>query len=53
MYLSHKLACDLVFMHCYDPQEEAELLVELEKLERSRNLHIRELKRITAEDNSK
>jgi tousled-like kinase len=34
-------------------KEEAELLVELEKLERSRNLHIRELKRITAEDNSK
>lgn len=33
-------------------QEEAEILAELEHLERVRNLHIRELKRIHNEDNS-
>lgn len=33
-------------------QEEAEIQVELERLERVRNLHIRELKRIHNEDNS-
>lgn len=33
-------------------QEEAEIQAELERLERVRNLHIRELKRINNEDNS-
>ena len=33
-------------------QEEAEIQAELEHLERVRNLHIRELKRIHNEDNS-
>lgn len=33
-------------------QEEAEIQAELEQLERVRNLHIRELKRIHNEDNS-
>lgn len=33
-------------------QEEAEIQAELEHLERIRNLHIRELKRIHNEDNS-
>lgn len=33
-------------------QEEAEIQAELERLERVRNLHIRELKRIHNEDNS-
>lgn len=33
-------------------QEEAEIQAELEQLERIRNLHIRELKRIHNEDNS-
>ena len=35
------------------PQEDASLQLELEKLERERNLHIRELKRILAEDSSR
>ena len=34
-------------------QEDANLQAELEKLEKERNLHIRELKRITAEDCSR
>lgn len=34
-------------------QEDASLQLELEKLERERNLHIRELKRILAEDSSR
>ncbi|XP_074659089.1 serine/threonine-protein kinase tousled-like 1 [Tubulanus polymorphus] len=34
-------------------KEDADLQLELEKLERERNLHIRELKRITNEDNSR
>ena len=34
-------------------QEDANLQTELEKLEKERNLHIRELKRITAEDCSR
>ena len=34
-------------------REESELQMELEKLERERNLHIRELKRIHNEDNSR
>ena len=34
-------------------KEEVDLLSELEKLERERNLHIRELKRIHNEDNSR
>ena len=34
-------------------QEDAQLNLELEKLERERNLHIRELKRISAEDSSR
>lgn len=34
-------------------QEETDLQIELEKLDRERNLHIRELKRIHNEDNSK
>ena len=38
---------------CPVVQEEAELAVDLEKLERERNIHIRELKRIAAEDSSK
>lgn len=33
-------------------QEEAEIHAELDQLERVRNLHIRELKRIHNEDNS-
>lgn len=33
-------------------QEEAEIQAELERLERVRNLHIRELKRINNEDSS-
>lgn len=33
-------------------KEEAEIQAELERLERVRNLHIRELKRIHNEDNS-
>ena len=34
-------------------QEETDLQIELEKLDRERNLHIREIKRIHNEDNSK
>ena len=34
-------------------KEDADLQMELEKLERERNLHIRELKRIHNEDNSR
>ena len=34
-------------------REEAEILSDIEKLERQRNLHIREMKRITAEDGSR
>lgn len=34
-------------------QEETDLQMELEKLDRERNLHIRESKRIHNEDNSK
>lgn len=37
---------------CLLTQEEAEIQAELERLERVRNLHIRELKRIHNEDNS-
>lgn len=37
---------------CICMQEEAEIQAELEHLERVRNLHIRELKRIHNEDNS-
>lgn len=37
---------------CGRMQEEAEIQAELEHLERVRNLHIRELKRIHNEDNS-
>lgn len=37
---------------CVFLQEEAEIQAELEHLERVRNLHIRELKRIHNEDNS-
>lgn len=41
----------LSFEFCVS-QEEAEIQAELERLERVRNLHIRELKRIHNEDNS-
>ena len=34
-------------------KEDASLVQLMEKLERERNVHIRELKRITAEDNSR
>lgn len=34
-------------------REEAEILADMEKMERERNLHIREMKRITAEDGSR
>ena len=34
-------------------KEDTDLQVELEKLERERNLHIRELKRINNEDSSR
>ena len=34
-------------------QKEGEMALEMEKLERERNLHIRELKRIQAEDKSR
>lgn len=34
-------------------KEDADIQLELEKLERERNLHIRELKRIHNEDNSR
>ena len=34
-------------------KEDAEMLLEMEKLERSRNLHIRELKRLHNEDQSR
>ena len=34
-------------------KEDQDLQLEMEKLERERNLHIRELKRIHNEDNSK
>lgn len=37
---------------CVSSQEEAEIQAELERLERVRNLHIRELKRINNEDSS-
>lgn len=37
---------------CIHLQEEAEIQTELERLERVRNLHIRELKRINNEDSS-
>lgn len=37
---------------CESLQEEAEIQAELERLERVRNLHIRELKRINNEDSS-
>lgn len=36
----------------FPSQEEAEIQAELERLERVRNLHIRELKRINNEDSS-
>lgn len=39
-------------LFCFPLQEEAEIQAELERLERVRNLHIRELKRIHNEDNS-
>jgi len=42
----------LAFLH-YFHQEETDLQMELEKLDRERNLHIRESKRIHNEDNSK
>ena len=35
------------------PQEDVTLSMELEKLERERNLHVRELKRLAAEDSSR
>ena len=44
---------NLLVMYCMWPQEDANLSSELEKLERERNLHIRELKRISAEDSSR
>ena len=44
---------NLLAMYCMWPQEDANLSSELEKLERERNLHIRELKRISAEDSSR
>ena len=34
-------------------KEDAEMLLEMEKLERARNLHIRELKRLHNEDQSR
>ena len=37
----------------YLKKEDSDLQVELEKLERERNLHIRELKRIHNEDSSR
>ena len=46
----------LTFMECClltCHQEETDLQMELEKLDRERNLHIRESKRIHNEDNSK
>lgn len=46
---------NLPFIHvnvCVCVQEEAEIQAELERLERVRNLHIRELKRINNEDSS-
>lgn len=41
-----------LFLVFFFSQEEAEIQSELEHLERIRNLHIRELKRIHNEDNS-
>lgn len=43
-----------LFLFVFFPpsQEEAEIQAELERLERVRNLHIRELKRINNEDSS-
>ena len=38
---------------CPTSQEDAVLQQEVEKLERERNLHVRELKRIAAEDSSR
>lgn len=42
----------MFFPLCHVMQEEAEIQAELERLERVRNLHIRELKRINNEDSS-
>lgn len=56
MYIKHRfnvllvVQCFMYYFFCL--QEEAEIQAELERLERVRNLHIRELKRIHNEDNS-
>ena len=44
-------SCNAGFLTSH--QEETDLQMELEKLDRERNLHIRESKRIHNEDNSK
>lgn len=44
--------CFDLFCFVLSSQEEAEIQAELERLERVRNLHIRELKRINNEDSS-
>lgn len=46
------LVAQVLILFCCPLQEEAEIQAELERLERVRNLHIRELKRIHNEDNS-
>lgn len=38
---------------CSALQEDQQLQAEVEKMERERNLHIREVKRVTAEDSSR
>lgn len=47
-----ELTCGVFFCLFFSSQEEAEIQAELERLERVRNLHIRELKRINNEDSS-
>ena len=45
--------CTRTCSHTRKLQEDASLQLELEKIERERNLHIREQKRVTAEDSSR
>lgn len=51
-YCGFVLCAQVLIIYCFRLQEEAEIQAELERLERVRNLHIRELKRIHNEDNS-
>lgn len=53
LFYSSTLLRPTLSSHLSPLQEDASMQLELEKLERERNLHIRELKRIQAEDDSR